>query len=186
MKRAFLVHGWGGSPNNDWLPWATTQLKQKGYEVIVPFMPDTNTPKILPWVSKLQELVEKPETTDIFIGHSIGCQTILRFLEDLNEDAMVDSVTLVAPWFTLTNLEGEASWQIAKPWIETPMDFPKIVSKARLFTAIFSDNDSWVPLDENLNKFKEKLNPKIIVLHTKGHFTEDEGIRELPEIFTYQ
>jgi len=39
-----------------------------------------------------------------------------------------------------------------------------------------------VPIEANLKLFKEKLNPKIIVLKNKGHFTADEGILEIPEI----
>ncbi len=43
---AFLIHGWSGSPHGDWFPWAAEQLAGKGYEVITPQMPDTDTPTI--------------------------------------------------------------------------------------------------------------------------------------------
>lgn len=32
--------------------------------------------------------------------------------------------------------------------------------------------------------FKEKLDPKVIILNNKGHFSEEEGVKELPEILT--
>ena len=51
-KRAFIIHGWGGNPNKDWIPWVVLQLKEKGYEVRAPLMPDTDYPQIEPWVSK--------------------------------------------------------------------------------------------------------------------------------------
>lgn len=181
-KRVFIIHGWGGGPKNDWIPWVKTQLEVLGYQVLAPLMPDTDIPRIKPWVNKLKEVVGEIRRDDIFIGHSIGCQAILRFLEYLPPDQKVDKVILVAPWFTLTNLENEQAWKIAYPWLKKPMDFSKIKSKANSFTAIFSDNDSWVPLKENLTRFRRKLNPDVLVLKNRGHFTQDERITQLPEI----
>lgn len=178
--RIYLIHGWGGSPNNDWLPWAKTELENRGYEVIVPNMPGTDTPVIEAWVNHLTELVGEIKSNDIFIGHSIGCQTILRYLEKSKGKA--NKVVLVAPWFTLSNLSDNEAWNIADPWIKTPINFDDIKSKANKFIAVFSDNDPWVPYQENLQLFKEKLNPKIITLHNHGHITADEGFTELPEL----
>lgn len=48
-KRVFLIHGWGGSPTTDFLPWAKEELGKLGYEVITPDMPDTDYPKIETW-----------------------------------------------------------------------------------------------------------------------------------------
>lgn len=178
--RIFLIHGWGGSPNGDWLPWAIKELKSRGYEVIAPAMPDTDHPIIDAWVSTLAHLVGEPRPTDIFIGHSIGTQTILRYLQSIN--SQVSKVILVAPWFTLTNLEGPESWGIAEPWLKTPMNFSLIKPKAQEFITIFSVNDPWVPYAENKQLFVERLNPRIITLHNLGHITADEGVTELPAI----
>ena len=179
-SRIFLVHGWGGSPVGDWLPWAKGELEKRGYEVIVPNMPDTDTPVIAPWVSHLGQLVGELRSDDIFIGHSIGCQTILRYLETAS--GVVAKVILVAPWFTLTNLESDEMWKIADPWFQTPMDCNQIKTKANKFITIFSDNDPWVPYKENRQLFEEKLNPQIITLHHKGHTTAEEGSLKLPEL----
>ena len=182
MTRVFLIHGWGGSPGKDWLPWFIPTLTEKGYEVIAPQMPETDNPQIELWVNKLSELVGQARESDILVGHSIGCQAILRFLEKLPHGQKVNKVILVAPWFELTNLENEAAWQIADPWIKTPISFQKIISHANSFTTIFSTNDSWVPLDINLQLFKERLNPKIIILKNRGHFTKEEGVTSIPEL----
>jgi predicted alpha/beta hydrolase family esterase len=179
-SRIFLIHCWGGSPAGDWLPWAEVELKKKGYEIITPNMPATDTPIIESWVSHLSHLVGELRSDDIFVGHSIGCQTILRYLE--KADTAIDKVILVAPWFTLTNLGNEAAWKIADPWFKTPMDFKQIKTKAKKFITIFSDNDPWVPYVKNKQMFIEKLNPQIITLHNRGHITADEGSLELPEL----
>src|SRR3989344_4759388 len=180
--RVFIVHGWGGSPEGDWIPWLAGQLKSKGYEVVTPEMPDADSPKITSWVNKLKGVVGKLENSDILIGHSIGCQTILRFLEALDNGKKAEKDIFVAPWVKLANLSGDEEWKIAKPWLEMPINFNKVKNKAKSFIALFSDNDPWVPLKENVKVFREKLNPKIAILKNKGHFSEDEGVKELPEI----
>ena len=46
--------------------------------------------------------------------------------------------------------------------------------------AIFSDNDPWVPLD-NQDDFRDKLGSEIIIEHAKGHFSGgDNKCFELP------
>lgn len=181
-KRVIIVHGWGGGPNGyDWIPWAKRELENKGYEVIVPEMPDTEHPKINSWVSKLAEIAGEVNKEDIFIGHSIGCQTILRFLENLPEGKKVCKVILVAPWFFITNLEEEEE-EIAKSWLETPLDFEKVKNKAKEFIVIFSDNDPFVPLEENRKVAEENLGAKVLMENNKGHFTESDGVTTLPEI----
>lgn len=184
-KRVFIIHGWGGSPENDWISWAKMQIANMGFDVVAPQMPDTDSPRIEAWKEKLKKLVERPRKDDIFIGHSIGCQTIWRFLEKLPNGQKVNKVIMVAPWLKLTNLENEESWKIAKPWLETPIDFTKVKSKADSIIAIFSDNDPFVPLAENKTLIKKTLTPKIIVLAERGHFTGEDGIGELPDVLNH-
>jgi len=177
MQRVFLIHSWGGSPKNDWMPWAKKALTEKGFEVYVPEMPDTENPKIRPWVSKLAESVGEARADDILIGHSIGCLAVLRFLETLKDDEKVGKVILVAPWQYLT-LDKNENPAIAVPWIDNPIDYEKIKSKADTITTVFSDNDPWVPYQKNLEFFTEKLNPEVITKHEMGHFTAGEGSTE--------
>ncbi len=81
MSRVFLIHGWGGSPERDWFGWAETTLKEKGFDVYVPAMPETEHPKITTWLKKIEETVGEVQPDDVLIGHSIGCLAILRYLE---------------------------------------------------------------------------------------------------------
>lgn len=179
MKRVIIVHQWGSSSKNDWYPWAKKELEKLGNQVLVPEMPDTDEPKIERWIPVLAEIVGEPKETDILIGHSIGSQTILRYLENLSSGQKVNKVITVAGWFKLTGL-GEEERDIAKPWLKTSINFEKVKTKADKFTAIFSDNDLYVPLRENTQIFKQKLEAEIIIEKEKGHFTEDDGITQLP------
>lgn len=182
-KKVFLVHGWCGTPEADWFPWLKRELERKGFEVIAPEMPDTDYPKIAPWVKTLKEAVGKIDENTYFVGHSIGCQTILRFLEKSTSDSRAGGVVFVAGWLKLIDAPDvtEGDRKTAELWERTPIDFVKAKSHVGKFVAIFSDNDPYVSVDEG-KIFKEKLNAKIIVEHGKGHFRKEDGFEELPVV----
>ena len=98
----------------------------------------------------------------------------------------IGGVILIAPWMVLSieNLDKDEPPETAKPWLETPIDFNKVISHSKKFVGIFSDNDKFVPLIENETLLKEKLGAKTIILHNKGHFTEENNITELPEVLS--
>jgi len=181
-KRVFVIHGWDGNPNEAWLKWIQEKLSEKGFLVEAPQMPNADKPRIEEWVDFLQNLVGKPDEETFFVGHSIGCQTILRYLERIYPQK-VGKVVLVAGWFNLTNLEDQESETIAKPWIETPIDFEKIKAVSNSILVILSDNDPWVPISDK-EIFESKLGVEVIVKHT-GHFTEDDKVFELPEALEF-
>lgn len=184
MKRAFVIHGWGGNPDEPMLAYCARELSMRGFEVHTPEMPHPDEPTIDDWVSALHDEVGIPDEHTFFVGHSVGTQTVLRYLETIPQDLQVGGVLLIAPWMILSieNLAEDESPDIAKPWMETPIDFKKVISHAKEFTAIFSDNDPFVPLLPNETLLKENLNVKIIILNNKGHFTEDDEVTDLPEV----
>ncbi len=178
QKRVFIVHGWDGSPDELLHKWLKAELEKNGFRVVVPQMPNSKKPMIEAWVSKLEEIVGAPDKDTILVGHSIDCQTILRYLEKLNPASKVGGVVFVAPWLTLLNLESEEEWRVADPWLNTPIRETDIIKHTPKITAIFSDNDPYVP-SENIELFKKRFNAEIIIEHQKGHFTADDGVEKL-------
>ncbi len=182
MKRIFIVHGWDGYPEEGWFPWLKKQLEEKGFKVFVPQLPDPANPRIEKWVPKLAETVGKADAETYFVGHSMGCQTIARYLESLPEDIKTGGVVFVAGYFKkLTNLEDNEVKKMARHWLETPVDLNKAHSHIRKSVAIFSDNDPYVLLD-NQDDFKNKLGSEIIIQHDMGHFSGSTGTFELPVV----
>src|SRR6185295_9549429 len=112
MKTIYLVHRWDSSPEKDWLPWVKTAFEKKGYTVIAPLMPHPEKPEIEAWVSHLSSLVSIVDEETYFIGHSIGCQAIMRYLETIN--TKIGGAIFVAGWLNLKNLEDAESETIAK------------------------------------------------------------------------
>lgn len=179
-KRIFIIHGWDGSPDNWWFPWLKNKLEAKGFSVTAPSMPEPETPKIGHWVSHLAKEVGTADENTYFVGHSIGCQTILRYVEQLPEGVEIGGIICVAGFFKLMGLETEEEKVLAKPWLETPIDFEKIKSHTKNIVAVFSDDDQFVSL-ENKELFEKNLNAKAIVLNSKSHF-DNESVKEIPVV----
>ncbi len=179
-KRFIIVHRWSGGPQDDWRPWLSEKLIEAGNEIILPSMPDTDIPIIEKWVAHLQSVVGNTDENTYFIGHSIGCQTILRYLETI--DTKIGGAYFVAPWFNLMNLEDEETEIIARPWIETPIDFEKIKNICPHIVAFLSSNEPYGFIEENEQILKNKLGATVTILENRGHFTEEDRGFEIPEL----
>ncbi|MGB6838936.1 MAG: alpha/beta hydrolase [Microgenomates group bacterium] len=177
-NRVFIIHGWEGTPEEGWFPWLKKELDKKGIGVKVPAMPHTGEPVIGKWVPYLKKQVGKVDSNTFLVGHSMGCQTILRYLEGLPKSSKVGGIVLVAGFMNLENLTKEEQ-VVAKPWLTTRIDLDKVKAHTNNITAIFSTNDEWVPISDS-EIFIKKLGAKVIVLKNKGHFSGDDGIKKLP------
>lgn len=170
-KRVYLVHGWTGSPERDWLPWARAELQKNNFEVVSKQMP-TDPPKMKENVAYLRKLVGSCDEETFFVGHSAGCITILRYFETLSGKEKSGGAVLVA------GFTDDLGYKELSNFFVNPIDWKKIKSNCRKFVAINSDTDPFVPL-KHAKFFEEKLGAKVLIEHDKGHFTN-----ESPEFVT--
>ncbi|MBI2041240.1 MAG: alpha/beta fold hydrolase [DPANN group archaeon] len=179
-KRVFIIHGWDGHPGEGWFPWLKKELEARDFSVFVPQLPQPAEPRIKNWVPALSRAVGKPDAQTYFVGHSMGCQTIARYLEILPKGVVVGGAVFVAGFFKrLTGLEDDKIVRdVAKEWLTAPLDLRKVKAHLKNSVAIFSDNDPYVPLD-NREEYVNILCSKIIVEHNKGHFSGSTGTTEL-------
>lgn len=183
-KRIFILHGWGGHNKEGWIPWLKEQLEPQGFEVHCLQMPNTDEPEIRAWVSYLNEQVGTPDQETHFVAHSIGGQTVLRYLATLAEEVKVGKIILVGPWTHLTEKafkEDPEDRDVARPWLETLIDWEKSKQHSDEFVALFGDDDPYVPLSE-AKIFEEKLGAKVIIEKGKGHLQAEHGVTEYPLI----
>ncbi len=182
MKKVYLVHCWDGTSNDGWYPWIAKELKKYNVEVELFDMPNTDKPTIKEWVETLDSKVNVLDKETYFIGHSIGCQTIMRYLET-KDVCEIGGILFVAPWLDLLPeaIEDKESYDTAYPWINTPIDFLKVRSFTNNINCIFSNDDYFVSLEQE-KVFKDKLDAKTVIVENKGHISQDDGVYELEEI----
>ena len=180
-KRVYIIHGWEGYPEENWFPWLKHELEARDFEVHVPQMPEAESPRIQKWIPALTQIVKNPDEDTYLVGHSMGCQAIARDLETLPEGAQIGGGIFVAGFFKRLPGRGEESdyEAVENDWLKTPISLEKVKSHLNKSAAIFSDDDPYVPLD-NQDDFRDKLKSKIIIQHKMNHFSGNWGITELP------
>jgi uncharacterized protein len=184
MKRVIIVHCWDGYPEYCWYPYVKKELEARGFRVEVPAFPETAKPKLDQWLPMLKEIVGNPDEDLYLIGHSLGCATIMRYLESLGESETVGGVVFVAGFSDVD--DPKLDFEEIKNFFETPLDLEKIKSKSKNgFVAIQSDDDPFVDL-KYAEIFKEKMGAEVIIKHQAKHFAgADEGEEAclvLPEV----
>ena len=180
ITRAVIVHGLSGEPQYAWYPWVASQLEAKGITVDVPEMPNPDEPQLGEWLAHLQEVIGTPDEHLALIGHSLGCVTVLRYLESLPDDAKVGKVILVA------GFTDQIGFREFDNFFKKPLNFEKIKKKSiKGFIAIQSSDDPFVA-EQYGTRLKEDLGAELIVKHEVGHMSgpldDKESCTELPEV----
>ncbi len=176
MPKAFLIHGWEGRPDGHWFPWLALELKARGWEVNAPQMPNSENPRVLEWTGFLEKYVGKPDKNTYFVGHSLGCFAIVRYIELLPKKVQIGGCVFVA------GFSGRLIIPDVAEFYEL-FDSEKAKRHCEKFVTIFSDNDPDIPLEKSL-EFAKQLNAKTVMQRGKGHFTTEDGVTALPSVLT--
>ena len=179
MKRAVIIHAWEGYPKYCWYPQTKKELEKKAFKVQVPEMPETANPKLSGWLPKLKEIIKNPDENLFLVGHSLGCITIMRYLESLSGKEKVGGVVFVA------GFTDDLGFKELTNFFTKPINFEKVKRGAKSFCAINSDNDPYVSLEYG-KEFEKKFGAKLIVKHKMGHFSgpidDEKSCTSLPEV----
>lgn len=158
-KRILIIHGWESNSKEHWFLEEKTRLEKMGYEVSVPDMPHSFFPKQEEWVKVVEDF--QPDKNSILIGHSLGCPTILRYLERAKKK--IDKCFLIASPINFL------SFLPVKNFFETDFQWEKIKKMAKKFIVINQTKDTWVPLSHG-QELSKKLGVNLIVVEGTDHF----------------
>ncbi|MBI5732754.1 alpha/beta hydrolase [Candidatus Jorgensenbacteria bacterium] len=179
MRKAVIIHCWDGYPTYCWYPKVKSELEAFDFTVEVPAMPETNSPALSRWLPTLTEAVGSPNENLYLVGHSVGCITIIRYLESLKDDQNVGGVVFVA------GFTDDLGYKELSNFFETSINFPKIKTRSKSFVAIHSDNDPYVSLKHG-EIFKTELGAELIIKHAMQHFSgprdDEKSCTSLPDV----
>lgn len=180
MRRLRIVPRWAGHPESDFYPWLTRALLAGEERSPAPFddvralaMPDPSLPTIDGWVSRLSAELE-PELGDanktVLLGHSVGCQALLRYLASLPEGVKYRGALLVAGWLSI-----DKPWDSIRPWLETSPDLARARATVGDLIVLLSDNDPFTAdYKENQRGWEERAAARVIVAPGRKHFNASE------------
>ena len=174
MKKIVIVHGWGNNSGDNWFPYLKSRFKGSNIDVFIPDMPNTEHPTEEAWVAHLKNVIPNPNEDTIFVGHSLGGITILRYIEGLSESTKVGGILLVASFAQLIGYDELATF------FEKPVDFDGIKKKiSGGIVLVNSDNDTYVSNDV-ANLLRSNLRGEFHSIHNGGHLTTKDGYSQFP------
>lgn len=188
MKTALILHWWGWSSNENWLPWLQKELNSKAFDVYIPNLPNTNSPILEEQEQYIDVYASDLNECWYIIGHSLWCQLAMKFIDENN---IKDSVIiLVAPSYPLLAPElwkgklGD-NYDLLERYYDINIDFDKVNKLNNKFIVFLSDNDPYINMG-NAKKYYSKLdNIEFKEFKNKGHFNQWAWILELKEILEY-
>ena len=175
MKKTIIIHGYRSYPQDCWFPWIKKELNNRGVKVLIPQMPNPARPKKQSWVNKLKKVAGKIDENTVFVGHSLGVITILRFLETLERKQKIGGAISVAG-----RIVKRKTFHPLNHFFTPPLQWKKIKDRGK-FVGIYSYDDPVVSLRDG-KEFKKNLNAKLIIEKNKGHFSREDKVFKLPSL----
>lgn len=179
MKNALILHGTDFDKNQkqrfgNWFPWLKSKLESRGYEVLLPELPEAWHPDLNRYWKFLQGFNFNEET--IIVGHSSGGAMIFGLLHKLPPNQKIACAISVAGFYKDEgwNCEGLFSEQY---------DWKKVQSQANKIVLIWSPTDSYIS-QEQTDYLANHLAIKSTILPNRGHFNLESGLanKKLPEL----
>ncbi|EMQ4855845.1 serine hydrolase family protein [Morganella morganii] len=176
-KKIIIVHGYTASPSDNWFQWLKESLESLGATVNIPLMPDSHSPDPKKWQQHLIDAEIKIDKNTIFIGHSLGCITVLKFLtEQAPKGATIGGYILVSGFdHSLESLPE------LHAHVQEPLDYDKLIEISDKRISVISSND-WVVNPQASKDLANALQTQILIVNDAGHFLDREGYTEFPAL----
>jgi uncharacterized protein len=167
MANIFIIHGVGGSPEENWFPWLRKELEKLGHHVIVPQFPTPENQTLECWLKTLEEYKEFITPSTIFVGHSLGVAFILSVIEKYP----INSSFFVAGFVGVAGNKFDDSM---RTFTQKNFDWAQIKTNCKNFVIFHSDNDPYVKL-KKADELAEHLGVKVNLVKGAGHFNKIAG-----------
>jgi uncharacterized protein len=175
-----IVPRWAGHAASDFYPWLLRERPAGFASARALDMPSPQTPTPEAWVPALAEAMgPRPAPGTVLMGHSVGCQSVLRYLATLPAGSCLEGVVLVAAWWNV-----DTPWDSLRPWLDPALDWAHLRTTARRFLVLLSDNDPFTSdFRENARVWTERLGAEVVLVPGARHFNgaQEPAVREALE-----
>ncbi len=168
--RYVLIHGYKGSPAQDFFPWLKAEFERQGHEVQAPALPDPEDPKESEQVEYILKNCKLDGNT-VIVAHSLGCVSAMKALMKL--DKPIAGLLLVAPAIE-PDFSKETKKRPYHPNFDWKYDFEQIKKIAGGKIALLSDTKE-ADRAPYIKYLGTRLSAAVIEVDAvKKHFTGDE------------
>ncbi len=178
MKKAVILHGTHGNPDNNWFPWLKAKLEQNGYEVWIPQLPDCDKPNRNTYGDFLFSC-GWDFTDNIVVGHSSGAVEVLNLLMD-DRCPHVRQAVMLGVWSGGLPQGFSDPSTFANLFPPDGFDFQRIRDRASSLAFLHGSDDPYCPL-EQAEYVSQQLGAPLGVVRGGGHLGAQ--FTELPELW---
>ncbi len=175
-KRALLLHGTDGHPEENWLPWARQRLESAAVEVDVPALPTPADHSLQHWTDAFLAQTRVRDYA-ICVAHSLGVSFALRLVE--SELAHFDVLVSVAGCVGRTNIARFDA--LNRSFLSAPFEWRRLRGRIGEIVIVYSDDDPYIDVAQS-EQLARDLAATTIVLHSAGHINATAGYLALDAI----
>lgn len=163
----YVVHGYTANSKANWYPDLKNHLESESIVVHIFDMPSPHAPVEKEWLDLLEAKITNFDEKSIYIGHSLGCVTILKFLEDKNIDN-IESLFLVSGF-----VEDSPIPELSE-FVDGKINYSKFIETIKNRIVVSAEDDDIIPYQYS-EKLAKKLNAQFNLLKTGKHFIDRDG-----------
>nr|WP_289780506.1 alpha/beta hydrolase [Staphylococcus hyicus] len=168
MTQVYIAHGYHANPNQHWFQWLKNALEIEGHDVKVIKFPNPDTPQIDEWLDAMRKQVTQLNHDTLFVAHSLGVITTLKFLYDADISS-IGGVALVSGFKDRLPHMPELN-----EFVDQSIDYKSLKLKLNHRFCIAAKNDTIVPFSYTA-KLSDVLGAKLYVKEEGGHFCQEDG-----------
>ncbi|WP_133534601.1 RBBP9/YdeN family alpha/beta hydrolase [Tenacibaculum caenipelagi] len=168
----YLIHGYTASPDSNWFQNFKQSLENDFIEVSILEMPDSLAPKLNDWVSYMENHIKEIDENTIFIGHSLGCISILNFLNKFK-------TTKIKGLFLISGFVESSPIPELIEFLKPKLNYNHLKEITKTRVAISAIDDDIIPYQYS-KTMAEKLDAKFTLLKKGKHFIDRDGFTKFP------
>lgn len=167
IERIVVMPRWSGTPSSDWYPWLRTALAGWGGALDVLALPEKDAPTIEGCVGAIEDAVADATLgATLLVGHSVGCQAMVRYLAKRPAGVEAAGLLAVAGWWAV-----DRPWASIVPWVETPVDSERARAAAGRTVVLLSDDDPFTAdHEENGQAWQVRMGAEVRLVPGAKHF----------------
>ncbi len=174
VRRVFIVHGYGATPDDHWFPWLHDLLTAHGVEVTVVRLPEPEAPSATDWHKAVSTAVDRVDDETWIVAHSLGAITVLRRLAELPAPWSLGGAVFVAGFTGRLEV-----LPVLDTFLADDVDVAAVAPNIRHRHVIHSDDDAIVPPSASV-ALADRLRAGTHLVRGAGHFLGSEGVTTLP------
>jgi predicted alpha/beta hydrolase family esterase len=160
--RVIGIHGYKSAPGKNFWPWLERELRGRGFEVVIPELPNPAEPDRDLWTQTLLDAVAPLSDKDIIVGHSLGGAAALRFLEAAEARTTPHACVLIStPWM----IRDERF----SGFFLTELDHDVLMWRASKFVVLHAKDDSVIPVS-SAQRYADIFHARLVTPELGGHF----------------